>query len=1026
MPNRERIVTRRRLLTGTAMVCAAALATASTAARAQSSTGLQGSAAQQEETGARQIEQIVVTGSRIARDDISASVPVTTIDANAFKFSGTLNVETLLNDMPQFVPDQTAASNFPGNGVATIDLRGLGPTRNLVLVNSRRYMIFDGTGVTDINTIPSALIERVEVVTGGSSAVYGSDAITGVTNFILRDDFEGIEARAQANFDSRGDALTSDFSLTAGGNFGEGRGNAVLSVNYLKREPIFRGERDFTAVSAGEGCLPSDVAQNNRIAGVDSLLAVPPGSSCEEQGGVIGLFEQAESVAPNGAFFGFNPNNPEIADALLTAGVNPNEIIPSLGLKGPDAGSTQFTPFQFPQDFFNGSPPQFLQLPQERWTVTGMASYDLNEKVELYAEAAFANNRVKGQLASAVLFGFFNFPVANPQLSPEFQNVFAAIDQNEPLAATRDDGAARLFILRRLQEFGPREVSDSRNSWRVLTGFRGDLGDVGDDFLTNFSYDVYYMFSRTETTRRGANFPSRRFVQEGLQLGSGGPDGAPLVNLFGPNLSEEGAQFIEVDTTTTDEAQMQVVAGSVSGDFFPLPFGTVSGAFGGEWRSTSAVQRPDELLKRGDVPGIFRVGSETQGEIDVWELFGEVRVPLLADLPLIDELTANGGFRYSNYNQDLDNVGEVWTYLGGLDWRFNQDVVFRGQFQRAIRAPNVAELFSGTATERVPATDPCAQSDAATDPDKRAVCIATGVPENLVGDARLQNEPQITGITGGNPELDAEQSDTWTFGAVFTPRWIPGLNIAVDYFDIKLTGAIAPLGGGVNNTLDICFNKLQEIDSEFCQAINRDPVTGQLIDPFFPIVLNANTGKLKVEGVDANIDYSFNLGWGLFDGASSVDLRFNGTWTDKFTQTPVQEFPDEKNLCAGTFGQVCGEPRPEFKLIGRTTWNTGPLSLSLRYRFIDSVKDDRVVVPRRLGQAGPSPSDVARFKIGTQHYFDLSFNYDLLDNVAFFGGANNLFDNKPPLTSVGEQANTFPSTFDVIGTELFLGATVRF
>jgi outer membrane receptor protein involved in Fe transport len=973
----------------------------------------------QQNSDVAEIEQIVVTGSRIARTDLTSSSPVAVVSAEEFRISGTVNVEQLLNTMPQLIPATTAFSNNPGNGAATLDLRGLGTTRTMILVNNRRYMFFDANQITDVNTIPSALIESTEVVTGGASAVYGSDAVAGVVNFKLKQNFQGIELSGQYDITSRGDADRANIDLTMGGNFADGRGNVVLFMNYFDRDPVFQDARNFST----NALIDDEDANGNP--------ALVPGGSAS---------------VPNGRFTGPNAGdvNQALRPGLITALNNAN--LGSLGGLGflPDNSGRNATPFNNPGDLFNYAPDNFLQLPQERWLIGTMASFDINDKIEAYAEGTFANNRVDSELAPTPITGNFLFNVNNPFLSPAMQEVLRQNDLAEgtitgtvrddvtgalinpgtlTLAGTAGDGQTTLGIGRRLEEVGPRQNLDERNSWRVVTGVRGDLGDFSDTMFKNMSYDAYYMFSRTLNTQRQFGNVSRSRFQQALLTNEDGTacadpsSGCVPINIFGPNITPEAAGFVRINATNVEESQLQVASGVISGDIIDLPAGTMGAAFGFEWRSVSARFSPDFALSSGDVVG-FNAGQPTQGGYDVWELFGEVRVPVVADLPFAKRVELNGAFRYSDY--DLDNVGGVWTYAGGVDWRVTDDVMFRGQFQRAVRAPNVQELFGGQAQGFPGAIDPCSSRFTGERTQAlRDICVASGVPAGSVFGA-IQPNSQIQGLFGGNPDLREEESDTFTIGAVITPRAIPGLSITIDYYNIEIDDAISVLGGSLNNLLDLCFNVSQNINDPLCQAVNRGP-DGVIQEPNFVEVLNANIGKIETDGIDVQIAYSMDLGRGLLSETSSLDFAFAGTWLNSFDVTPVATIPDRIDRCAGTFGNTCGEPLPEFKTTSRVTYRTGPLNVSMRWRWIDSTRDDQLLNPNA------SAEDLAAPKLASQHYFDLSSTYDVMQNLQIYGGVDNIFDNKPPLVGdSAEQANTFPGTFDVLGTRFFMGATVRF
>lgn len=943
---------------------------------------------------------IVVTGSRIARGREAASVPVVSVTSEEIQLAGVTDSEDLLNDLPQFVPGTTSGSNSlasaTGTGAATLDLRGLGASRNLVLVNGRRYVFFDATQVTNINAIPAALIERVEVVTGGASAVYGSDAIAGVVNYILKDDFEGIEARGQYTLDSRGDGGITDLTLTGGHNFAGGRGNITVSGNYYKRNVINTSDRAFSSAN-----LADQTVNGERVLGFGGSTFVPNGR-------FTGLPTTASAI---GAI-------PGLAAAYAAAGIT------GLGSFGfiPDDSGQVIRPFVRPGDDFDYSVDNFLRLPQERWAVTLLGNYDFSDSLTGFVEGAFMNSETTVGFASSFVSATVPIEVSNPFIGQPLADILGLLD-SAGVGGVANDGLVNLGFNRRMSEAGPRRNIDDRDAWRVLTGLRGEIGDRGGDVLSDLSWEAYYSYARTENTQTQIGNVSLSRFRTGVLSGSG-PGGDPIINPFGPNISQAGLDFISETSINKDITQLHVVAANLSGTLFRLPAGPVGFSTGFEYRSGKADFRPDPLLAAGDIAG-FNPITATKGQIDVWEVYGEVRVPLITDSRFAKDLSVNGALRYSDY--DLAQVGGAWTYQGGVDWQVTSDIAFGGQYQRAIRAPNVGEAFGGNRTFPVNATDPCALASAATDAVVRDLCIANGVPAASVGQASLQPNTQIPGVLGGNPNLKEEQSDTYTFGMILTPAAIPGLRLSVDYYDITVDGAIAPLAGGVNAILGLCFNQLQDINSVACQAVTRNPANG-IIDTQFPVFAqNQNIGRLKTSGIDVQVNYRFAAGFGLLSDSSDFALSFNGGWVDEFTIRPIEALTDRDNICVGLFGPTCSEPKVEFKTTSRLTWNDGPLTLSVRHRWLDSVRLDQLQLPLRRGGVAPAPSTVAVPKIGSTSYVDLSFGYDFSDRIQLWGGVNNLLDNGPPLLGTRqERNNTWPDTYDVIGAELFLGVSAKF
>ena len=991
-----------------------------------------GAAAAENAAAENDAAEIVVTGSRIRRDSFDASTPVSVVSAEEVTLTGTINVEDLLGDQPQFVASANGGrtGNAVPAGTAQVNLRGFGSARNLVLVNGRRFAIFGPEQITDLNTIPAALIARTEVVTGGSSAVYGSDAITGVTNFIIRQDFDGIEARSQFSIDRPTGTPNYSADLTFGKNFGDGRGNFAISANYLKRNGVTRGERGgFAGVPLGEGCVVPGTGSSDSAG--TPLVGANVGN-CVARGGQLGFVFSGSGDIPTGRFSnlpipgsrgGSAGSNPALDAAYAAAGLSG---LTGFGLTF-DGNTARLA--RDPEDRYNLINQNYLVIPQERYMVNGFGHYEFADALTGYLEVHYSDNRVDAQLSPSNLSTGTLFNTNNPFLSPSLREVLRQLDARETATTTvvagpasftnsPNDGLALINAGRRYVEVGNRQANSRRKTFRTAIGVRGDIGDLSGGFLQNLNYDVYYSYAESKETLKLFNAISRSGIQRSVLSVNGA---APVCNIFGSNIDEKCAAAIRANATNRTEAELQVAAANISGDLLQLPAGALGFSLGTEWRRSSAKYSPDVPLSSGDIAG-FNPGLPTQGSVTVKEVFGEVRVPILRDVPFIKSLTANGAFRMSDYS--LKGVGTVWTYLGGLEWEVSNDLKLRAQYQRAIRAPSVAELFGGTRRQVGNATDPCssrapvAQQTAAV----RALCVATGVPADQVFTAALQPEAIIPFDEGGNPNLGQEDSDTYTAGFVVTPRAIPGFRLSVDYFNIKLKGAVGQRGGGIQNTLNLCYTILQDASSDFCQAVRRDRANGQINSQNAVQVLNANTGSLETSGIDFAAQYSFDLGFGVFEDTSSLSLSTNWTWTSEQVSTPVAAFPNIKNDCVGAFGGVCGEPFAEFRGNSRLTWDVGPASISLRHRYIDGVTIDRVIVAQRRGDATvPTLDSIPYPKLPAQHYFDLSFTATVMKRLEIFGGVNNLLNNDVPGST-----NPYFATYDPLGQEFFIGAIVKF
>lgn len=926
-------------------------------------------------------EDIVVTGSRIAGQALTAPNPISQVSSEEFTLSSSATAENLLNTLPQVVPGESGFTNNESSGAATVDLRGLGPQRNLILVDGRRYIFYDAQQVTDLNTIPTGLVERVELITGGSSAVYGSDAVSGVVNFILKKDFEGLEISAQHDVTAHADANKTNLDVIFGGNFAEGRGNATVYFNYFKRNP-----------------LKADARKRSECFLEDTVIAGVPALAC---GGSSGIPNGRISGIPTGAALA---NMPDVAAALANLGLSD---LDGNGFKFDDTGQN-VSRFIAPGDRFNFNPDNYLQLPQERRIIGGMAHYEVTPDIEAYFDGIWTNNQVRTKRAATPVGGSYPIQVDSPFLTAGLQDLFRALDAAET-GAGRGDGYATVSINRRINEGGTRDVTFERNAYRFVGGFKGKLGDLSENFLTNLSWDAYYSYARTRNVQVSeGNILSDAFTQgvttafdgNGNLICRNPANGCVPLNIFGPNISPEGLDFITGRTTSSEEAEMQVASGVITGNLFNLPAGPLGFAFGAEWRDVSAFFIPSQ-------GGVGDIGEISGGGYNVSEIFGEVRVPVL------DGLEVNGAFRYSDYS--LDNVNGVWTYGGGVTWQVIPELMLRGQYQRAVRAPSVDELFASQSRTSAAATDPCSLPSAATNAVIRDLCVANGVPASIVGTTGVQPNFQLSGIVGGNPDLEEETTDTYTLGAVLRP--MSRMSLTVDYYNITIKDAISVLGGSINNVLDLCFNQVQDITSPYCTAVVRAP-DGTISDPGGVSVLNANVGQFKTDGIDASFNVGFDVG-DIFGQASTLSLSTAVSWLNNFDRTPVAALPDQVNHCAGAFGLTCGEPLPEWKATGRLTLNAGDLTASLRWRYIGASTDDRVT--RGLSTA----EQLAVPRIKPENYFDVTFAYDF-GKFELTSGVVNMFDNHQQMIgSSQEQLNTFPSTYDPLGIRFFIGAKMK-
>jgi iron complex outermembrane receptor protein len=896
-------------------------------------------------------ETVVVTGSRLGGLQLQQASPIAVVTAKEISLSGQVNVENIVKDLPQLVPSVTSASNNPGGGVATADLRGLGAQRTLVLVDGRRYVSYDSSQIVDLNTIAAGLIDRVDIVTGGRSAVYGSDAVAGVINFVMKKDFSGVEANANYRVNQAGDGGTFNGNVLIGGNFADDRGNATLYLDYTKRDGILQSDRDYSSQA-----LVDD--------GAGGLIA---GGSGSIEGTRFAIGGVGRKFEPDGSYSAYNSAT----------------------------------------DAYNYAPYNYLQVPQKRFLMSAQTHYEVSPAFNVYAEGQLINNRVKNKLAPTPYTGAVQLDADSSFLSAGSQALLQGLD-------TDGDGYVTSTIYRRLSEVGDRVSSVDNTAYRAVLGANGDIGG-------GWSYDAYYSYAKTRSVETQAGNVSNSRVLQALRTAydangnlvcSDTSNGCVPLNIFGAgNISAEAAAFITIPVQNTSSITEQVASASISNkNLFDLGAGPVGIVFGTEYRKEFGSYNPDFALSSGDVVG-FNAGEGLSGGYDVKEAYTEVAVPLLADKPFFHRLELNGAYRYSYYSTAAKSVN---TYSGGAVWSPIRDISFRGQYSRAVRAPTVNDLYSGSAQDFPAATDPCTSASlVASFATLAANCVASGVPAAALGTAYDGGSTQIQSVTGGNPDLREETSDTYTAGIVLQPSFLRGFSLTVDYYKIKIDNYIST--AGTSNLITACFgdasNGYTPYDSSYCAALPRDANSYTITDAVNTL---ANTGGVKTRGVDFEARYGMDLGFGAFGtDTSRLDLRFSGTRLIGFDFNPVAAIPDLTLNCAGKFGVNCGNPYSKWRLSGRTTYSTGPMTVSLLYRYLSPVDDDT--------------GGYAVDHIKAYNYFDLTTAFTVKPGFTWSVGVNNLFDKQPPILGDNqEQANTYPSTYDPYGRAFFVSTSVKF
>jgi outer membrane receptor protein involved in Fe transport len=995
------------------------------------------------------METVVITGSRIAVSTAyDAPTPVTVVGAQDIQLSGTVNVENLLAQSPQFLPSTNGGQT--GNtvqangdsGAAWLNLRGLGEQRNLVLVNGRRFAIQGTRLTTDINTIPATLIQRTEVVTGGNSAVYGSDAISGVVNFIMKKDFEGVQAGAQYTFDQFTVSPIYNFDLTVGGNFDHDKGNLVMALNYMSRKGFTQPDHGgWTSVQYTDACVTA-ASYSPSAPGVRNGAGT--GAACVASGGVNGFVVGGSGDVPNGYINGiptYAAANSTLQGLYAAAGLTGMTSDGMLFLGGTTNPNT-VRDRNSSSDLYNLIATNYMQVPEQRWMMNAFGNYAFNKHAELYTEFHFSSNTVTAQLTPANASGAVLVNTHNPSFSPAVQSVLDYLDSQETgsqtfapfgnsagytVTTTPNDGLVKVNFGKRFVENGQRRQDANRITYRFAGGMRGAIGSVSSDYFKDLSYDVYYTFARTQETDRQTGSLSRSKMQQNMISTTNG--GTPVCDMFGEgSLSAACVAAITVNSTVQTNAEMQDINAAVSGTVFDLPAGPMQFALGAEWRYTKAEYMPDLYTSSGDVAGL-NSSKPTSGAMVSHEAFGELDVPVVRNLPLVEHFSIHGAFRFSDYN--LSSAKNIWTWSLGGDWKVMSDLTFRGQYQRAIRAPNVGELYGGFAQNTTNTlTDPCGgnQPSAGRTSAVQALCVAQGVSASNLWTTAIQSSTGlITYNSGGNPSLKPETSDTITMGVVITPEALPGLASSIDFYSIQVKDMINALAGGAGGILTNCFAQ-SDPNNLYCQQIHR--ASGMLTSGSGGYInaANANISGLKTQGFDFNANYNFGAGFGVFGNESTFEVGTAWNWLLEMVSLPDVTNPGVKSNCAGAYGNTyCFyEPMPRLKATSRVTWNDGPLSLSLKWRFIGEVTVDKYLIPLRRGTTGMSLDNFTRPVLPAMNYFDIAASYDVNESIQVYGGINNLFSKDPPiLGSAASYANSFPATYDAFGRVTFIGIKAK-
>jgi outer membrane receptor protein involved in Fe transport len=973
---------------------ASLLGIASTAVLIALSCG--GAAQAQDSSAGAEVEAVVVTGSRIKSPDATSVSPISTISNKQITQRGVVRVEDLINTLPQAFADQGSGNRggtVGASGTATINLRNLGNQRTLVLIDGRRLMQGDparsAAQAADINNIPAPLIQQIDVVTGGASAVYGSDALAGVVNFMLKRDFEGVQLDVQGglymhnNHSAIVSAATAagqtpavgreldggqqSYSITAGKNFADGRGNITAFASYKEIAGVGTKDRDFSTCN---------------------LSATVSGYACS--------LSSATSPVQ------FQLTNP------TTGATRGSYALDST------TGNTLRT--YRTSDGFNNGNTYDLQSPDKRYNADLFGHYEISSKADVYGEFMFMRDEADIKLSPTAVFTVAeSINCNNPLMSAQEKNLICTS------VGLTDAQSANVIVSQRNALGGSRHDYTNHTSYRGVAGVRGDL-------TSDWHYDVYAQYGRTDyTSRLTGDYSLAKFAKSlrAVTNGSGqivcesvvnGTDPSCVpINLFQTGgITQSALNYVQNVVYRKGYTEETILSGALTGSLpitSPLANYPIGVALGTEYREEKISFQPDSYYSSRDVAGNSGGEYPIAGSFNVKEVYGEVRVPLVENKPFFKSLSAEGGVRYSDYS----TAGDTWAYKAGGEWAPISDIRFRGSFQRAVRAPNLVELFGPQRTVTAAITDPC---EGATPKATAAQCALSGVTATQYGAIAPAAGQQSGAMVGGNPNLDPEVSNTKSFGIQLLPRFVQGLSVSIDYFDIDVKKLITTVPASIE--LNQCINS-----GISCDLIKRNAATGSLVTSGYVVTTSINAGYLKTQGLDVAVNYTHDLPELFGKDMGRLGLNFAGTKTNKYE---VQILPGlAPYRCDGYFGVTCGQPIPEWRhrLVADWTSRSG-VNLSTTWRYIGGTKNDKSSTSIYL--AGTyQPYDL---KMPSVSYIDFAASMDVAEKVTVRVGVNNAFDKDPPLTaSTGGQTSNgafFAGMYDSLGRYMFVGATARF
>ena len=983
------------------------------------------------------LQQVVVTGTRIYIPGLKAISPVTSINAKTIARTGATTITDVLNQLPQVTANQGSMSSNGATGTAAVDLRDLGARRTLVLVNGRRLMPGEaGSNVADIHNIPAALVERVDVLTGGASAIYGADAVAGVVNFVMNDHFQGFEIDANASgyqhnqhegyygrfapqsgygsaSSSVFDGAQKNITFILGSNFADGKGNATAYLSWRKSNPVLQATRDFSRCSLNTS------------------------------GGHVAC--SGSSTSPTGGYFFSDP------PGSLTYNLAPFFASGKLTV---DPATGQFVPFG--QDYNYGYYNYYIR-PDTRWNGGYFAHYNIDDNHQVYSSMMFMQDHTLAQIAPSGAFlaaglGTNSAGIPNGGWTVNCNNPLLSAQEQSTMCQGATAGNASIFFGRRNVEGG------NRFDDLTHTGFLMSVGSKGN-ITPNLTYNVYIQEGLTlrqeiyqnDVSKQKITYAMNDVLQNGQVIcaaNAGGANGAPgcvpydVWGLGSPYASQvtnaaggptaASVAYITTPGLSQSRTEERIYHADFTWDAtsagLKLPTaneGLVT-AFGADYHEDFTSFKPGEEFITGDLAGQGGKILPLSGADSVKEGFIEMRLPIVEDKPFAKEISTDVAYRYSKYTMGFSTN----TYSFSADWSPDSSFRFRGGYNRAVRAPNLGELFTSQAVLLDGSEDPCASTGLGSPPSyltgsalatRKAECAAHGVSPAQFGNTGLVGNVagQYNGLIGGNPNLKPETADTYTFGVVYTPTYLPSFSATVDYYDIKIKDVISTMGANLIVNQCVINN-----NPYFCSLVHRDTSgsiwlsqNGYVIDPL------ENLGYLHERGADLAIHYREGLG-----RFGAIDYAFNGTYVASFIKEPYPAAPGRPASgtynCAGYFGATCGNPLPKLRTVLTAEWETPiqSLDVGLRWRHfgnteIDSAspapllagssrREGRGTATRASPARNPSSRGVPGFRVGGASTTARKRAPPIIANA-----------NLPPPYFNG---NTYPQVYDTLGRYMFV------